>query len=66
LPDTVGDAGLLVPPLDVAAWREALSTISEQESLRRRLSAAGLEMVKRRNWESAAHEYLAIYREAVG
>lgn len=66
LPDTVGDAGLLLPPLDVGAWREALSTISEQDSLRRRLSAAGLEMVKRRSWERAAREYLEIYREAVG
>lgn len=66
LPDTVGDAGLLVPPLDVGAWRDALSTIGEQDSLRRRLSAAGLERVKRRSWERAAREYLAIYREAAG
>lgn len=64
LPDTVGDAGLLVPPLDVAAWSEALSTISEQEPLRRRLAAAGRERVRRRSWENAAAEYLAIYREA--
>jgi glycosyltransferase involved in cell wall biosynthesis len=66
LPDTVGDAGLLVPPLDVAAWRDAMSTVSEQESVRRRLAAAGQERVKRRSWERAATEYLAVYREAAG
>lgn len=66
LPDTVGDAGLLVPPLDVAAWRDALDRISEQESLRRRLAAAGQDRVKHRSWEQAAREYLAIYREAAG
>jgi glycosyltransferase involved in cell wall biosynthesis len=63
LPDTVGKAGLLLPPLDVGAWREALSTISEEDSLRRSLAAAGLELVKRRSWEQAARDYLAIYRE---
>lgn len=64
LPDTVGDAGLLVPPLDVAAWREALSAVSEQELLRRRLIDAGSALVQRRSWQLAASRYVDIYREA--
>jgi glycosyltransferase involved in cell wall biosynthesis len=64
LPDTVGDAGLLVPALDAAAWREALTAVSEQESLRERLIGAGRALVKRRSWPAAARQYLDIYREA--
>lgn len=64
LSDTVGDAGLLVPPKDVGAWSEALSTISEQAALRAELAAAGQVRVSRRSWRQAAREYLAVYREA--
>ncbi len=66
LSDTVGDAGLLVPPQDVGAWSEALSTISEQASLRQELASAGQQRVSRRSWKQAAREYLDVYREAAG
>jgi glycosyltransferase involved in cell wall biosynthesis len=65
LPDTVGEAGLLVPALDVSRWREALTRISQDDSLRSRLAAAGQARVKDRSWAQAARQYLAIYREAV-
>jgi glycosyltransferase involved in cell wall biosynthesis len=64
LPDTVGDAALVVPALDVAAWTHALTVISEQETVRQRLIAAGHELVRQRNWEAAASSYRDIYREA--
>ena len=65
LSDTVGDAGLLVPPRDSGAWSEALTTISEQASLRQELAAAGLQRVSLRSWQQAAREYLEVYREAL-
>jgi glycosyltransferase involved in cell wall biosynthesis len=65
LPDTVGEAGLVVSALDVTRWREAMSTISEQDTLRSRLAAAGLARVKDRSWTEVARQYLAIYREAL-
>jgi glycosyltransferase involved in cell wall biosynthesis len=64
LPDTVGDAGLQVPALDVAAWSEALTAVTEREFLRRRLIEAGRALVRRRSWETAASQYLDIYQEA--
>jgi glycosyltransferase involved in cell wall biosynthesis len=64
LPDTIGAGGLLVPALDVGAWSEALSAISEQPALRERLAAAGEAIVAQRSWAQAARSYLAIYREA--
>jgi glycosyltransferase involved in cell wall biosynthesis len=65
LPDTVGEAGLIVPALDVDRWREALTMISQDDSLRSRLVAAGLDRVKQRSWSDVARQYLAIYREAL-
>jgi alpha-1,3-rhamnosyl/mannosyltransferase len=66
LPEEVGDAGLVLPVRDVAAWTEALTMISEQESLRHRLADAGHAMVSHRSWREAALQYVEIYREVVG
>lgn len=66
LPEEVGSAGVIVPARDVGAWEEALSRISEGESLRRELATAGQERVKERSWSHAASQYLTIYREAMG
>jgi glycosyltransferase involved in cell wall biosynthesis len=64
LPHTVGDGGLLVAPLDVAAWSDALSRVSEDETLRRALAEAGVRLAGKRSWRHAAEQYLAIYEEA--
>ncbi len=64
LPDTVGDAGLLVSPLDVAAWRDALDRIAGDTDLRRRLASAGPARVAGRSWAECARGYLDVYREA--
>lgn len=63
LPDTVGRGGLVVPALDVPAWTEALTLISEDESLRARLVSEGRVEVASRSWRTAAGQYLDIYRE---
>ncbi len=63
LPEMIGDDGLIVPVRDVGAWREALSRICGQETLRRRLGEAGRGRVAGRSWSEAARQYLEIYRE---
>jgi glycosyltransferase involved in cell wall biosynthesis len=64
LPDTVGAAGLVVPALDVSAWSEALTRVSQEDALCNRLAAQGRAAVARRSWRTAAAQYLDIYREA--
>jgi len=63
LPDTVGDAGMVVPALHIEAWREALTRISGDEALRARMAAAGRALVAQRSWRAAAARYLEVYRE---
>ncbi len=65
LPEVVGEAGLLVAPLDEDGWARAMGQVLEDETLRQGISAKGLERVKEFSWEKAARETLAVYRKAV-
>jgi glycosyltransferase involved in cell wall biosynthesis len=62
LPEVLGDAGLLVDPLDVDALAEALTRLLRDAELRRELSAKGLARAGRLTWERAAQETLTVYR----
>ncbi len=63
LPDSVGDAGLLVPAIDVDAWTGALNRIVDDDALRATLVMRGRARAATRSWERAAREYLEIYSD---
>jgi glycosyltransferase involved in cell wall biosynthesis len=60
LPEIAGDAALLVDPTDVDAIAAAMLRLSQDETLRQQLIAAGYANVKRFSWEKAARETLAV------
>lgn len=62
LPEVVGAAGLLVPPLDVAAWVTALRRVLEDADLRANLSAQGRARAAHFTWEQAARATWQVYR----
>jgi glycosyltransferase involved in cell wall biosynthesis len=64
LPDTVGDAGLLVPARDAEAWGAALERIGADDELRTALVERGLARVQGRSWSQAARAYVRVYAEA--
>jgi len=67
-PDLVrsGETGLLVPPLDPAAWARALARLFGDAGFARRLAGAGRELVRREfTLERTAARTEAIYREAL-
>jgi glycosyltransferase involved in cell wall biosynthesis/GT2 family glycosyltransferase len=64
LPDVVGGAGVLVPPGDAAALRDALVTVGTDRALAAGLRVAGLARARSCSWESVADEYVALYRRA--
>lgn len=59
-----GDDGLLVDPEDVDALAAALSAIVDDDELRRRLAAGGLERVREFSWDRVAEAYLSLYDAA--
>jgi glycosyltransferase involved in cell wall biosynthesis len=64
LPEVVGDAGLLVPPDDLAGWTAALWRLLADASLRADLSRRGMERAHLFSYERAARETLAVYAKA--
>jgi glycosyltransferase involved in cell wall biosynthesis len=64
LPEVVGDAGLLVPPTDVAAVAAALARVVGDAGLRADLRRRGLERAARFTWRRCAEETLRVLEEA--
>jgi glycosyltransferase involved in cell wall biosynthesis len=63
MPEVAGDAALLVDPIDVAAIREGLKELIDDEALRRQLAHKGLERSSEFAWETAVEETWKVYRE---
>jgi len=65
LPEAVGDAGVLVDPYNVEEIAAQLQRLLTDDSLRIRLSNAGLERVKRFDGATKAREVLGIFEEVL-
>jgi glycosyltransferase involved in cell wall biosynthesis len=66
LPEVVGEAGLLVDPLDVDAIATGLVRLATDPELRAELGARGRRRAAESSWERAAAETLAVLEEAAG
>jgi len=58
VPEVVGDAGLLLDPLDVPAWTAALTQVLDDLALRARLRQAGLARAATFTWARTAQAWL--------
>jgi glycosyltransferase involved in cell wall biosynthesis len=65
LPETVGDAALMVDPLDVEALAGIIAAVLRDADLRERLRAQGLERAAGFSWEATARIILNVYRQAL-
>ena len=65
LPEVVGDAGLLVDPLDVSALAAALERVLSDDQLRARLSVAGSVRARRFSWRASADALTGAYAQAI-
>jgi len=66
LPEVVGDAGILVPPGDAAALRDAIMALLDDPERRMRLGEAGLARVRNSlTWRHAVQKTVEVYREAI-
>ena len=66
LPVQVMDAGILFDPYQPEAIADAMSVLSTDEELRRRLAELGRLRVKDYDWERTAKAYRALYRRTAG
>ena len=64
IPEVLGHAGVLLDPLDVRGWTEAIVTLVNDPQCRARLRAAGLARAGEFTWERTARITLEVYRRA--
>jgi len=65
VPDTVGDAALLVPAGDVEALTEAVRSVLADETLAATLVAKGDRNLERFSWDRTVDELVALYERAI-
>ncbi len=65
LPELVGDAAILIDPVDVAQIAEAIYNVLHDQSLRKSLVEKGLLQAKRFTWKNAARQTVAVYENAL-
>ncbi|NTU81126.1 MAG: glycosyltransferase family 4 protein [Chloroflexales bacterium] len=62
LPEVAGDAAVVVPTSDVAAWAETITRLWGDEAARADLAQRGPARAAQFSWGRAARETLAVYR----
>src|SRR3954447_10690041 len=63
LPEVVGNAAITVAPRDSHGMADAITSLLEDQTLRRTLVARGLTRAATFSWDSAAHQTLTVYSE---
>ncbi|HVL67920.1 MAG TPA: glycosyltransferase family 4 protein [Vicinamibacterales bacterium] len=64
IPHVVGDAGIIVPEDDVAAWSRAIESLLVSPARRAELAARGLERVREQfTWSASARRHLEFFAE---
>lgn len=65
IPEVAGDAALLLPPTEVAAWTETLRRVLTEEDLQADLRARGLARARQFSWREAARRHVEIFRDCL-
>jgi glycosyltransferase involved in cell wall biosynthesis len=67
MPDVIENDfnGLLIPPADAVALKDAITRVAGSAELRERLGRAAQESVRRHTWEGAAKRFETLLRDAV-
>ncbi len=65
IPEVVGDAGVLVDPMDPGAWAAAIGALLAEPEARGRLAGRGLERVRQYSTAANAAAFAALYRGAL-
>jgi len=64
LPEVVGDAGLLVDPLDIESIADGLQRVLTDEALAAELRQRGYQRARQFTWERTARAALRLYEQA--
>jgi alpha-1,3-rhamnosyl/mannosyltransferase len=65
LPEVVGNAGILVDPMDDAIIAQQMSAVLENDGLYQKLSEAGVKQAKSFTWRNCATGTMAVYQKVL-
>lgn len=65
LPEVCGDAGYYFDPHNTQGIADAIATVLDSASLRRELSAKGLERAKQFSYEKTADQLIALFNQVL-
>lgn len=65
MPEVAGDAGILVDPLSSDAIARGLASLLFDDTLHSSLAARAVAQAQRFSWDTAAHDTLAVFAEAI-
>ncbi|MCL4523064.1 MAG: glycosyltransferase family 4 protein [Acidobacteria bacterium] len=63
LPEILGEGAIALRPDDFQGWVDALTRVVADDTLRKKMSAAGLAATAKLSWENSARQLLAIFDE---
>jgi alpha-1,3-rhamnosyl/mannosyltransferase len=66
IPEVVGDAGMLLDPLDVDGFYEAMKSMFESPELRKSYSEKSLSRSSLFSWNKCAQETMGVYKKVLG
>jgi glycosyltransferase involved in cell wall biosynthesis len=66
IPELIGDAGVLLPPLDTGAWTTAMRSILDDPAAAQRWSRASIARAATFTWARTAEQTLALLRGLAG
>jgi glycosyltransferase involved in cell wall biosynthesis len=65
IPEVMGDAGILVDPMDINQWSESLGKVIINSLLRDELASKSLDRAKQFTWEKVANQTIEVYYKAL-
>jgi glycosyltransferase involved in cell wall biosynthesis len=63
IPEVVGDAGVLLSPIDKIGWSKALQKVLSSTAEQKKMSNQSLERAKNFSWRKTAEKTISIYEE---
>jgi len=65
LPESVGDAAIMVEPEEIETLAGAMDRVLENESIQKHLIARGFEQAKKFSWENTARATIKVYQKVL-
>jgi len=65
IPEVIGNAGVLLSPIDESGWVTALTQVLSDPKERARLSKLGLAQAAKFSWDETARKTMAVYEQVI-